>query len=221
MTIKGLIFDADDTLYATHDAAGKAELSSMRFFAAQKNLDAEELYREFLEIVGKVKKSRNPARRHRLHSYSILAKRHGLKDVEKAYRIFFDEVLRQITIMPDLVYALKKLSPYKKAIVSQDFREQITLKLKSLKLGRYFSTIITSDDARVMKPHRKYYQLAFRKLKARPRECVAIGDDYERDLEIPKSLGCKTVMYGFDRHADYCFLDYRKLPEIIDKINKK
>lgn len=218
--IKAIIFDADDTLYATHDAAKKAEISSMKFFANQKNVNPQMMYSEFLEIVKKASKSKNPLHRHRRHSYRILAKKHKLKGIEKAYKIFFDEVIRQIKIIPDVKYALKHLAKYKLAIVSQDFREQITKKLKNFKLAKHFDVVITCDDVRVMKPNRKYYQAVFKKLRVKPDECVVIGDDYERDLRIPASLGCITIMYGFDKGADYSFLDYKLLPKMINEINK-
>ncbi len=218
--IKAIIFDADDTLYATGEAAKKAEILSMDFFARQKNLNKEELYKEFLQIVEKIKKSSDPLHRHRRYSYAILAKKHGLENVEEAYRIFFDEVIRQIKIMPGLHYAMQKLSPYKKAVVSQDFKEQIKRKLKNFKLNRYFNAVITCDDVKVMKPNKKYYLTAFKRLKVRPEECIAIGDDYERDLRIPKSLGCTTIIYGSNSNADYCFSDYRKLPALVAEISK-
>ncbi len=220
--IKAIIFDADDTLYATHEAAKRAEIISMKFFAGQKNLGHEKMYADFIEIVEGIKKSKNPLKRHRLNSYGLLAKKHGLKDVERAYRLFFDAVLKEMTMMPNLERTLQKLAKkYTLAIVSQDFRSQITKKLDRFKLKKYFKCVITCDDSKVMKPHKKYYELAFKKLKVKASECVAIGDDYERDLAILKKMGAITVMYGYDPKADYCFLDYRKLPGILYEISKK
>lgn len=219
--IKAIIFDADDTLYATSAAAKTAELLSMEFFGKQKNIPSEKLYSDFLEIVKNISKSKKPLRRHRLYSYGMLAKKHKLKEVGKAYKLFFDEVLRHIQLMPHVEYALKKLSKYKLAIVTQDFRSQMARKLAQYGLKKYFKIIVTCDDARVMKPNKKYFQIAFKKLKIKADEAVVVGDDYDRDLRIPKALGCKTVIYGFDKDADYSFLSYKKLPEIIKEIDKE
>ncbi len=219
--IKAIIFDADDTLYATSEAAKKAELSSMKFFARQKKIQHDRLYRDFLEIIEGLKKSNNPMKRHRLHSYGILAKKYKLGDVEKAYEIFFNEVLKEMKLMPDARIALERLyKKYRLVIVSQDFRNQIEKKLHNLGLKKYFRLVITCDDAKVMKPSRKYYRIAFKNLRIKPKEAAVVGDDFEMDLRIPKKMGCRTIIYGFDTEADYCFLDYKKLPRIIGEINK-
>ena len=70
--LKAIFFDADNTLYDTGMISKAADTAAMKVMAARANAPHKRLYREWLEIVDRVKNSKNPRIRHRRYSYGLL-----------------------------------------------------------------------------------------------------------------------------------------------------
>ncbi|MEM5879340.1 MAG: HAD family hydrolase [Candidatus Aenigmatarchaeota archaeon] len=215
--IRALLFDADNTLYESKSAANAANLEAMKYLSQICGKSPEELLEEWKSIVSKLKESKDPKLRHRKYSYSLLLKKNGLKVklAEEIYQIFFQNFLQRIKLFDGVKETLKELKEkgLKLVIVSEDFKEQLEKKIKKFSLKEFFDLIITCDDVGSMKPDKKYYEIVKNKLKIPFEEMVAIGDSFEKDLEIPKKMGMKTVLiFNKDERADF---EINKFGEII------
>src|SRR3989338_2749761 len=111
---RAILFDADNTLYRTRDIARQADMAAMRVFAKRCHdgkacCTPESLYPQFRQVVALAIKSRQPYRRTRPHSYTILAARHGIPNraVRIAVTVFKKEVLKRLTLMPGIIPFLK------------------------------------------------------------------------------------------------------------------
>jgi putative hydrolase of the HAD superfamily len=134
-----------------------------------------------------------------------------------------DYVINNIKLLPGFEEILPKLSGYKLAIFSEDSKELLYAKLDSLNIRDYFKIIISSDDIGEMKPSIKYFDSLFKKLKINPYESLVVGDNYAKDLAIPKSLGAKVVLVSCSNNyastkPDYKICDYRKFMDILKEM---
>ncbi len=92
-------------------------------------------------------------------------------------------------------------------------------------LLQYFDSFVFSDEIGCAKPESLVFEQSFKNFNVQPHEVVHIGDREHNDILGPKKMGMKAVLCtasldrGSERtQADAVFNDYRKLPEIIEKI---
>jgi HAD superfamily hydrolase (TIGR01549 family) len=222
--IKAILFDADNTIFRTRRAAKKADMAAMRRLSKILQQPPAELYREWTTIVQRLRVSRDPKKRLRKYSYQRLAIKYGITDsaaLAVAYQAFLREILKIIELEPSFKRFLKHASYLKLALITEAPKDLTRLKLKKFGLERRFSIIITSDDIGKMKPDAKYCTAALRaikKLGITPAECLAVGDSFHKDLQIPKTLGCRTALFGgTDKRANYNIKDYSALLRILNK----
>lgn len=230
--IKAILFDADNTIYYTAKIVKKGDMAAMKFFSKQTKgkKSASYLYKEWVKIVNKLIKSKNYRKRHRDYSYSRLAKKFGLKNADKAYKASIKIIMKNLKIDSSFKPAIEKIRKLKKlkktkkikfAIITEDIKKQNLLKLKKFRLTKSFDVVITADKAKTMKPHKVYYKLAFKKLRVKPKECLVVGDSFEKDLRIAKKLGCVTVLFKKkNRKAHYSINNFNQLVKIIKEKNK-
>ncbi len=66
----------------------------------------------------------------------------------------------------------------------------------SKRMGWYdaFSPVILSCEVKAMKPHKKIYQIALRKIGMSPRECVFV-DDHDKCINTAKKLGMHAILF--------------------------
>jgi putative hydrolase of the HAD superfamily len=220
--IRAILFDADNTIYKTKDISKKADMAAMRLFL-EKNPDkvssAEKLYSSWKEIVSKIKDEKDPKKRTRKYSYGLLSKKERIIGKEKAFEAFKDKLTSELKLMEGFDKITKHLEGYKLAVMTEDTSDLTIPKLRNLGLDNLFDLIITSDTIGEMKPTPRYYKTIFKIFAVEPNECLVIGDNFEKDLEIAKEMGATTILFGKeDKRADYSIKNYIKLPEILGKI---
>ncbi|PIW99413.1 MAG: hypothetical protein COZ80_05535 [Ignavibacteria bacterium CG_4_8_14_3_um_filter_37_9] len=116
---------------------------------------------------------------------------------------------------------------YKIGIVS-NYHGNLKTVLRSEGLDEV-DVIIDSEVEQIFKPDPKIFQLAIKRLQAKPSETVVIGDSYSRDIDPAKKLGCTTVWLDVKSYtkpkdtsdADYTVKSLYDIEKIIDKINNK
>ena len=116
-----------------------------------------------------------------------------------------------------------KMKGYKLAILSDAPRLQAWTRLAALKLSDFFDVVVTFEDTKKHKPHKKPFLTVMKKLKAAPEECLMVGDWPERDMKGAKSVGMKTCFasYGFHQkrktsvETDYMIKDIKDLVKIL------
>jgi HAD superfamily hydrolase (TIGR01549 family) len=218
--IKAFLFDADNTLYESKQAAKSADLKVMEHLSQFCGINKEELFEEWKAIVNNLKTSKDPNLRHRKYSYTLLLKRHKInKKVDEIYEIFLSNFLKNLRIFEGVKETLEELKKrnFKLIIVSEDFKEQLEKKIEVLSLKKFFDFFVTCDDVGTMKPDRKYYEIVRNKIKIPFEEMAAVGDSFEKDLEIPKILGMKCILvFSEDLRADFSINNFKEILSIIE-----
>lgn len=77
-------------------------------------------------------------------------------------------------------------------IVTSGNRPRVRRQLRELQLASYFSACICSEDASKRKPHPAPLQLALKRLRRAPEQCVYVGDTAE-DIEMARSAGVRAI----------------------------
>ena len=98
--------------------------------------------------------------------------------------------------------------------------------LSRVNLHRYFSYLFTSRELRAKKPDLIFYQEILRRLELRPEECVAVGNDYLKDIVPAKSIGMMTIWFSQNAEsavapaADIIIDSMDKLVSVIENLSQ-
>ena len=77
-------------------------------------------------------------------------------------------------------------------IVTSGNRARVRRQLRGFGLAGYFSACICSEDAAKKKPHPAPLQLALKRLRLPPEQCVYVGDTAE-DIEMARRAGVRAI----------------------------
>jgi len=202
--IKAVLFDADNTLFPTSEIAKECDTEALRLFE-EEGADHKQVVIAFYQLIEKLKKQDDDIRkRSRLHSYTILAKKFGIKpQVAKAAANEFRElVLSRIAPYPAarrFIEKLQKKYSVRLAVVTCEERDWALKKLEAAGLMDFFEVIVTTSDTGKMKPHPSYYALACKQLKVKPADCVMIGDSEAHDLEPARKVGMHAFLADYEK----------------------
>lgn len=101
-------------------------------------------------------------------------------------------------LLEDTEEILEYLKPkYQLHIITNGFQEVQRIKMENTNILSYFSTITTSEEAGVKKPHPHIFNRALRKSKALPEKSLMIGDSYEADIIGATNAGMKSVYFNY------------------------
>ena len=123
----------------------------------------------------------------------------GLKDIALANQIGH-EYLEKCPVKTSVVshtydvlgYLEKK---YTLHVLTNGFRETQVKKIFNCNLGKYFSTIITSDEIGYQKPHAAIFNYALKKAGADKETSVMVGDNYDTDIYGAMQAGIDQVFF--------------------------
>ncbi len=103
-------------------------------------------------------------------------------------------------------------------IITNGFEEVQYGKLKNSGLGKYFTQIITSEEAGVKKPEPYIFNYALTKAGALASESLMIGDDLEVDISGARQLGIDQLYVNHDRkpHNEPVTFEVFSLNEIMN-----
>ena len=103
--------------------------------------------------------------------------------------IFFHELRKAIPKNSEKIKSmLASLYEYELVLLSNYFEEPQRNRLTAMDINDYFSEYY---GERIIKPNKLAYVQA--KGKYLPSECVIIGDNKKLDIDVPRSLGFKTI----------------------------
>lgn len=114
---------------------------------------------------------------------------------------------------PDVKDTLQKLKEYKKGIITNTPRNRAIQVIKNFKLGRYFDTVVTSDDVDRGKPSPDIVLKACKNLGIEPADVVTVGDTGS-DVEAGNAAGCTVI--GMNIDADFTVGKMSDLTEIFE-----
>ena len=104
---------------------------------------------------------------------------------------------------------------YELHIITNGFEEVQHNKLKNSKISPFFSTVTTSEEAGVKKPHSEIFFLALEKSGATPDNSLMIGDSYEADIIGAENVGMRSVYFDYYQKDEYNpSLKIKKLNEL-------
>ena len=114
--------------------------------------------------------------------------------LNKDWRTLLGQYADKIRLYPDANPLLSRLKKrYGLVLTSNAGREFLEVELNATGLGKYFSQIFsaTSDFGEVKKTTRVYDRVC-RMLGVTPEEIIHVGDHYEFDYLVPRSLGIQA-----------------------------
>lgn len=78
-------------------------------------------------------------------------------------------------------------------LITNGFEKLQWRKLENAQIGHYFSTVITSETAGSLKPHKEIFDFAISRAKCCYEESLMLGDNLDADISGAMSVGMDTV----------------------------
>jgi len=85
---------------------------------------------------------------------------------------------------------------YKLHLITNGFREQARTKIELSDLGKYFDTVVISENVGVNKPHSGIFDYALKGAGATTAESVMIGDSIEADIRGAMGVGMDAIFFN-------------------------
>ncbi len=221
--IKNLFFDIDDTLFPSSEFASLARKNAVRAMMRM-GLDAEEdeLLRELYSIIDE-RGSNYP------NHFDLLLKRRRINNPSRLVAAAvgaYHDTKASIQPFPDVPGTLLKLKEmnYKLYVASNGIAVKQWDKLIRLGIALYFEDVFVSETIGVEKSP-AFYRKMLGRIRAKPAECVMIGDREDLDIMPAKKVGFSTIRILRGKYsrtptrADSETKDFRKLPSIIKKLS--
>lgn len=133
-------------------------------------------------------------------------------EVARFCNITYGNHIDYIKIYADTKGTLKKLTSYRKAIITNTPTDCVQQILKKFDIAQYFEAIITSDDVAKAKPDPEIVFKACERLNVVPATVLLVGDT-ESDVKAGQAAGCTVV--GLNIHAD---VTIQRLSELTDLV---
>lgn len=203
-TITDVFFDLDHTLWDFDRNSAlafenvfkkhKIELSLPDFLKEYEpiNLIYWKKYRE--ETVTK-----EQLRRGRLtDTFDIFKMKFPMEIIDVLATTYIEELPVNNHLLLDTVEILEYLvTKYNLHIITNGFQEVQYLKLNNSGIKKYFSTVTTSEEVGLKKPHPVIFEIALKKACVSPQKSIMIGDSLEADIIGAKNAGMNTLFFNY------------------------
>ena len=210
MKLRAILFDIDDTLFATTDFAGHARRHAVEAMVQEGlEVDADIAYRELLDVVEEF--SSNYGRHFdklvvRLGAY-LRPGIHPAVVIASGVRAYHETKAR-IEPFPDALRVLDLLTrtDLVRGVLTNGLTVKQADKLVRLGLQNAFSpdAIFISEEMGVAKPHPRIFQLACERLGLPPAKTLYVGDSPRTDIDPAHDAGLWTCLRrGRGKHAGY------------------
>lgn len=207
--IRHVFFDLDRTLWDFEKSANQTfeeiynhfELQKKGIISVKEFHDAYSIHNNRLWDLyrkGEIKKEKLRGLR-----FILTLQDFGITDNVLAEKIG-DDYIRisplMVNLFPYTIEILEYLFPiYNLHIITNGFSEVQTVKLETSGMDKYFTQVITSEEAGVKKPHPDIFKYAFTKAEALPGESIMIGDDYEVDIIGAKEANMYQIFVDHEK----------------------
>jgi HAD superfamily hydrolase (TIGR01549 family) len=137
--------------------------------------------------------------------------------LEQSWKVLMERYVDKISIYPNVNHLLERLKDrFQLVLTSNAGREFIDVEMEATGLRRYFDRIFsaTSDFGEVKKTT-AFYERICEILGTRPQEIVHVGDHYEFDYLVPRSLGIHAFYLdrSGEQNGEFVLRDLRDLEE--------
>ena len=229
--ITHIFFDLDDTVYdfRTNSSAVMQTLYDEENFYERLKVPYEvfmPLYRE-INLAYWTMFHRGQIQREELrYSRFIKAFNHfGYTDeaeIKRLTEIYMSRAPLGKTLMPGCTEALSLLKPnFQLGIITNGFTAIQNIKLDSGNLRPFFNHLLISEELNLSKPDTRIFRHAEAICKARPENCLMVGDNYESDVEGAVNAGWEAVHIIREKESSphpVAITDLRQLLPIIAKL---
>jgi HAD superfamily hydrolase (TIGR01549 family) len=145
--------------------------------------------------------------------------------LERSWKDLMRQYVDKISIYPDVHYILDRLKEkFPIILTSNAGREFIDVEMEATGLWGYFDRIFsaTSDFGEVKKTV-GFYQRICQILGVNPQEVIHVGDHYEFDYLVPRSLGIRAFYLdrSDERKGDFIISDLRDLEKELPTIEER
>jgi putative hydrolase of the HAD superfamily len=132
---------------------------------------------------------------------------------------FIEGISTKTYLFPHAKELLEYLYPkYPLYIITNGFEEVQFSKLKNSGMDRYFTSVITCEEAGSKKPDAEIFHYALSKTGASANESIMIGDDLDVDIAGARHIGIDQLYVNHDRkvHSEPVTLEVFSLEEIME-----
>jgi len=198
--VLAVFFDIDDTLYDSTKLTTTARRNSIRaMIDAGLKGDEDEIF-EILQKIIKKYGSNYPKH------YDELLKELGFpwnpKIIAAGVVAYEHTKAGFLKPFPGVVPTLLKLkNKYKLGVISNGLAVKQWEKLVALGLHHFFEVVVTSQEVGYEKPQKEIFEIAIKKLKLKPEQCVMVGDRLDIDIAGAKLAGMKTIRIKKGKYA--------------------
>ncbi len=200
-----LFFDLDRTLWDFDKSSKEAFTEIFDLYGLkERGIDSVELFHDVYtvhnerlwDMYRKGEVAKEVLRGKRFHQ---ALKDLGIDDPELAEKMGVDYIRLsplKVNLFPQAINTLEYLYPkYKLHIITNGFQEVQDIKIAASDLGKYFETIVTSEEAGVKKPHKGIFEYALQKAGASAAVSLMIGDDPDVDVLGARDSGMGQVLF--------------------------
>jgi putative hydrolase of the HAD superfamily len=223
---KHIFFDLDHTLW-DHHVNSKIALEEVYQLFQLKDLGIatpEKFYHKFNEVNHKLwldyERSKISQAELRHARFRIIFSALGVDNHEKCDAIsdtYLEISPRKPHLLPYTQEILTYLKPkYPLHIITNGFDEIQDVKMNSGGIKHYFGHIVTSQNSGFKKPDPEIFHYALDLVKAKPKECLMIGDTFYTDVLGAMSVGIDAVFFNPNdqRHPEKPTFQIRHLKEL-------
>ncbi len=110
---------------------------------------------------------------------------------------YINQLSNQTHLFPGAIELLQVLQKdYRLHIITNGFDEVQYKKIENSGLSPFFTSVTTSEDVNLKKPHPKVFLHALNKVNAKAENSVMIGDNLEADIEGALQVGMHAIYFG-------------------------
>ncbi len=201
--IKRIIFDIDGTLITGVDFSSYVANTLKKY-----GIEDVEKTKQFLLNIKEYEKTYNSYDRNLYLKF--FGDKLGCELDNHFLEIFFQELRKAIPENAEKIKSmLAAMNEYELVLLSNYFEESQRNRLTAMGINDYFSEYYGEN---IIKPN----ELAYRQALGiyQPSECVIVGDDKRLDIDVPKSLGFKTIYVNENG-------DIKRVEELSPRLIKK
>ena len=125
--------------------------------------------------------------------FRILSKKYGVH-AKRLQALSHDKYLKIVKTNKDVMMIAKTLQKDYKTCILSNVTPMHKKHDHVMEIYSFFDHVVLSCDIGAMKPNKKIFKEAMKKLHAKPKECIYI-EDREEFLETPKKLGMNVIHF--------------------------
>lgn len=201
--IKAVIFDIDNTLYDFDEANEYGMQAVMSYCSDHFGIQTTQ-FNEFYSKAWRIANERigidTAALHNRLIRFQCMLELIGKPPVMHArilFHLYWDTMLAHAKPSCGVIELVRDLHKRQICIgIGTDMTADIQYrKLEVLGMAPYVDMIVTSEEAGVEKPQRKFFELCVNKAGCLANECVFIGDNIQKDVNGAIAAGLCGIWY--------------------------